>query len=154
MRRLLSFCVLAFGGLGAISQAALAQDRSNALLEGINIAVVMPADLTANPGRGECGITESAVSGSVIEPVQQAGLRTQLLATAQRFTTTTAGVYLIPVIATLKTGPSCVSWVGLKAQAAYQLVLPGSTAPKNQQVLYWDRGMLVDTAVGNHPNGL
>jgi len=80
---------------------AYAQGRETAVLEGVNMAVVMPVDLAASAANAECGLTETLVAETIQLTVQSAGLRTEQLAQAQPFTTITPGVYLIPTIATL-----------------------------------------------------
>ncbi len=150
--RCLVACVLALSAscLPAMAQVP-GQGRESAVLEGVNMAVVMPVDLASSAANAECGLTEQLVAESIQLTVQSAGLRTELLSQAQPFTTVTPGVYLIPTIATLRDSSSlCVTWLSLKAQSAHTLTLPSTQQRKTVQVLYWDRGMLLSTPRGSH----
>jgi hypothetical protein len=153
LRRLTHICATALLALSCVLPGAQAQTpgRETAVLEGVNMAVVMPVDLAANPANAECGLTEPLVAEAIQLTVQAAGLRTELLAQAQPFTTITPGVYLIPTIATLRDSSSlCVTWLSLKAQSAHTLTLPSTQQRKTVQILYWDRGMLLSTPRGGH----
>jgi hypothetical protein len=153
LRRLTHICAMALLALSCVLPGARAQSpgRETAVLEGVNMAVVMPVDLAANPANAECGLTEPLVAEAIQLTVQAAGLRTELLAQAQPFTTITPGVYLIPTIATLRDSSSlCVTWLSLKAQSAHTLTLPSTQQRKTVQILYWDRGMLLSTPRGGH----
>jgi hypothetical protein len=155
MRRLAHVCCVALLAAAAscppLDARAQTQGRETAVLEGVNMAVVMPVDLAANAANAECGLTETLVAEAIQLTVQSAGLRTELLAQAQPFTTITPGVYLIPTIATLRDSASlCVTWLSLKAQSAHTLTLPSTQQRKTVQILYWDRGMLLSTPRGSH----
>jgi hypothetical protein len=155
LRRLAHVCCVALLAATAscppLDARAQTQGRETAVLEGVNMAVVMPVDLAANAANAECGLTETLVAEAIQLTVQSAGLRTELLAQAQPFTTITPGVYLIPTIATLRDSASlCVTWLSLKAQSAHTLTLPSTQQRKTVQILYWDRGMLLSTPRGGH----
>jgi hypothetical protein len=128
-----------------------AQGREQAVLAGVNLAVVMPVDLAVNAANAECKLTEQMVVEAIQSTVQSSGLRTELLAQAEPFTTVTPGVYIVPTIATLRDSEQlCVTWLGLKVQSAHTLTLPSTQQRKTVQVLYWDRGMLLSTPIGSH----
>jgi hypothetical protein len=157
VRRLARICAMALLASSCLLSGVQAQaqvqapGRETAVLEGVNMAVVMPVDLAANAANAECGLTETLIAEAIQLTVQSAGLRTELLAQAQPFTTITPGVYLIPTIATLRDSASlCVTWLGLKAQSAHTLTLPSTQQRKTVQILYWDRGMLLSTPRGGH----
>ena len=152
MRRLSLACCLAALLLASLPHTqASAQSREQAVLAGVDLAVVMPVDLSVNAANAECGLTESMITEAIQTTVQSAGLRTELLAQAEPFTTVTPGVYIVPTIATLRDSESlCVTWLSLKVQSAHTLTLPSTQQRKTVQVLYWDRGMLLSTPRGSH----
>src|SRR4051794_26005282 len=101
MRRLFQACGVAALLLTLLpSPRAGAQGREQAVLAGVNLAVVMPVDLSVNAANTECGLTEPMVVDAIQTTVQSSGLRTELLAQAEPFTTVTPGVYIVPTIAT------------------------------------------------------
>jgi hypothetical protein len=141
----------------ALLQIALpAGARETNVMEGINLAVIMPVDLSASPGNAECGLTEGLIIDAIREPVLAEGLLTEHFVQAKPFMIDTPGVYLILTIATLRGAASgsgssvCTSWIGLRAQSAHTLVLPPTGKRKTVQLLYWDRGVLISGPLGNH----
>ncbi|WP_207476478.1 hypothetical protein [Arenibaculum pallidiluteum] len=138
---------------GALAQAG--SERPDRLLEGINLAVVMPPEMGSNPANRECGVTEELVTNAVVGPVVGSGLRTERLAVAAPFTVATPGLYLIPTVATLREGRyMCISWVALRAQSAQPVTLPSTGLFRNAQILHWERGILVSSAIDRHPEAV
>ena len=130
-------------------------ERADRLLEGINLAVVMPPEMGTNPASRECGVTEELITNAVVGPVVGSGLRTERLAVASPFTVATPGLYLIPTVATLREGRyMCISWVALRAQSAQPVTLPATGLFRNAQILHWDRGILVSSAIDRHPDAI
>ena len=114
------------------------------------MAVVMPVDLAANPANAECGLTETLVAEAIQLTVQAAGLRTELLAQAQPFTTITPGAIDPDDRDAPRQLVALRYWLSLKAQSA-----PSDAAlnPAAQDVpdLLLDRGMLLSTPRGGQP---
>jgi hypothetical protein len=130
-------------------------DRNDRLLEGVNLAVVMPPEIGSHPANRECGISEGLITNAVIGPVVGSGLRTERQAMAPPFTVNTPGVFLIPTVATLREGRyMCISWVALRAQSAQPVTMPSTGLFRNAQVLHWDRGILISSSTERHADAV
>lgn len=131
--------------------AGMSAERADRLLEGVNLAVVMPPEIGSHPANRDCGVTEALITNAVISPVVGSGLRTERQAVAAPFTVNTPGVFLIPTVATLREGRyMCVSWVALRAQSSQPVTIPSTGLFRNAQVLHWDRGILISSSIERH----
>ena len=88
-RLVVSVLALAASCLPALAQAP-GQGRESAVLEGVNMAVVMPVDLASSAANAECGLTEQLVNMIVAQRNFQANA--QMISTQDQVTQTVINI--------------------------------------------------------------